>query len=235
MNNIANIQPNSPSINIQPKLPNITKEEYRDKITKLYNSINKITPIDNNINNVIYTQKGIEKGLLVKANINALRQMWTEYRLLYNELQTKEKIPPQEVSKGKTNINERRYNMTDNESYVLSNFDEIFDELNKKVDGVNGIIGQLNEMKHKISSTNLVLNANKKSFELYMQEERSKLEKEKEELNLLKEAQEKKIKEEKEKISMHYKKISELVSKMNTQMDKPFLRRKRKFFYYYFF
>lgn len=220
MNNIANIQPNSPSINIQPKLPNITKEEYRDKITKLYNSINKITPIDNNINNVIYTQKGIEKGLLVKANINALRQMWTEYRLLYNELQTKEKIPPQEVSKGKTNINERRYNMTDNESYVLSNFDEIFDELNKKVDGVNGIIGQLNEMKHKISSTNLVLNANKKSFELYMQEERSKLEKEKEELNLLKEAQEKKIKEEKEKISMHYKKISELVSKMNTQMDK---------------
>ena len=54
MNNIANIQPNSPSINIQPKLPNITKEEYRDKITKLYNSINKITPIDNNINNVIY-------------------------------------------------------------------------------------------------------------------------------------------------------------------------------------
>ncbi len=220
MNNIANIQPNSPSINIQPKLPNITKEEYRDKITKLYNSINKITPIDNNINNVIYTQKGIEKGLLVKANINALRQMWTEYRLLYNELQTKEKIPPQEVSKEKTNINERRYNMTDNESYVLSNFDEIFDELNKKVDGVNGIIGQLNEMKHKISSTNLVLNANKKSFELYMQEERSKLEKEKEELNLLKEAQEKKIKEEKEKISMHYKKISELVSKMNTQMDK---------------
>ena len=220
MNNIANIQPNSPSINIQPKLPNITKEEYRDKITKLYNSINKITPIDNNINNVIYTQKGIEKGLLVKTNINALRQMWTEYRLLYNELQTKEKIPPQEVSKGKTNINERRYNMTDNESYVLSNFDEIFDELNKKVDGVNGIIGQLNEMKHKISSTNLVLNANKKSFELYMQEERSKLEKEKEELNLLKEAQEKKIKEEKEKISMHYKKISELVSKMNTQMDK---------------
>lgn len=220
MNNIANIQPNSPSINIQPKLPNITKEEYRDKITKLYNSINKITPIDNNINNVIYTQKGIEKGLLVKANINALRQMWTEYRLLYNELQTKEKNPPQEVSKEKTNINERRYNMTDNESYVLSNFDEIFDELNKKVDGVNGIIGQLNEMKHKISSTNLVLNANKKSFELYMQEERSKLEKEKEELNLLKEAQEKKIKEEKEKISMHYKKISELVSKMNTQMDK---------------
>lgn len=220
MNNIANIQPNFPSINIQPKLPNITKEEYRDKITKLYNSINKITPIDNNINNVIYTQKGIEKGLLVKANINALRQMWTEYRLLYNELQTKEKIPPQEVSKEKTNINERRYNMTDNESYVLSNFDEIFDELNKKVDGVNGIIGQLNEMKHKISSTNLVLNANKKSFELYMQEERSKLEKEKEELNLLKEAQEKKIKEEKEKISMHYKKISELVSKMNTQMDK---------------
>lgn len=220
MNNIANIQPNSPSINIQPKLPNITKEEYRDKITKLYNSINKITPIDNNINNVIYTQKGIEKGLLVKTNINALRQMWTEYRLLYNELQTKEKIPPQEVSKEKTNINERRYNMTDNESYVLSNFDEIFDELNKKVDGVNGIIGQLNEMKHKISSTNLVLNANKKSFELYMQEERSKLEKEKEELNLLKEAQEKKIKEEKEKISMHYKKISELVSKMNTQMDK---------------
>lgn len=220
MNNIANIQPNSPSINIQPKLPNITKEEYRDKITKLYNSINKITPIDNNINNVIYTQKGIEKGLLVKANINALRQMWTEYRLLYNELQTKEKIPPQEVSKEKININERRYNMTDNESYVLSNFDEIFDELNKKVDGVNGIIGQLNEMKHKISSTNLVLNANKKSFELYMQEERSKLEKEKEELNLLKEVQEKKIKEEKEKISMHYKKISELVSKMNTQMDK---------------
>lgn len=220
MNNIANIQPNSPSINIQPKLPNITKEEYRDKITKLYNSINKITPIDNNINNVIYTQKGIEKGLLVKTNINALRQMWTEYRLLYNELQTKEKILPQEVSKEKTNINERRYNMTDNESYVLSNFDEIFDELNKKVDGVNGIIGQLNEMKHKISSTNLVLNANKKSFELYMQEERSKLEKEKEELNLLKEAQEKKIKEEKEKISMHYKKISELVSKMNTQMDK---------------
>lgn len=216
INNNITTQNQIPSLTLSQNI-GLNKDEYRIRINKLYNDIKNIKPIDNSINNVIYVQKGIEKGLLVNTNVNTLRQMWTEFRLLYNELQLKDNIASE---KEEYKIKETRNYSLENGSYILNNFDEIFDELNKKVDGVNGIVGELNEMKHKVASSNLVLNANKKSFELYMQEERKKIEKEKEELALLQEAQERKIKEEKYKISKHYEKINELVRKINDQMDK---------------
>ncbi len=216
INNNITTQNQIPSLPLSQNI-GLNKDEYRSRINKLYNDIKNIKPMDNSINNVIYVQKGIEKGLLVNTNVNTLRQMWTEFRLLYNELQLKDNIASE---KEEHIIKETRNYSLENGSYILNNFDEIFDELNKKVDGVNGIVGELNEMKHKVASGNLVLNANKKSFELYMQEERRKLEKEKEELALLQEAQEHKIKEEKYKISKHYEKINELVRKINDQMDK---------------
>ena len=82
------------------------------------------------------------------------------------------------------------------------------------------IIQELNNMKQKIHSSNLILGANQKSFELYMQQERAKLEKEKEEFELLKNAQSKKLEEEHRKIATYYQRIQQLVAKMNSQIDK---------------
>lgn len=185
------------------------KNKYRTRATILYEELEAIKPIDNTINNVIYLQKNIEKGLSVNTNINNIRQMWTEYRLLYNE-----KI------NNKDAILINKEHPTDTDSYILTNFDEIFKELNQKVEGVDGIIQDLNNMKQKIHSSSLILGANQKSFELYMQQERTKLEQEKEEFELLKTAQSKKLQEEHKKIANHYKKIQELITRINSQINK---------------
>lgn len=185
------------------------KNKYRTRATILYEELEAIKPIDNTINNVIYLQKNIEKGLSVNTNINNIRQMWTEYRLLYNE-----KI------NNKDAILINKEHPTDTDSYILTNFDEIFKELNQKVEGVDGIIQDLNNMKQKIHSSSLILGANQKSFELYMQQERTKLEQEKEEFELLKTAQSKKLQEEHKKIADHYKKIQELITRINSQINK---------------
>ena len=212
-NNIANYEEKSIVVNNPndiSRLNNLDKSKYRTRATMLYDELKAIKPIDNTINNVIYLQKNIEECLALNTNINTLKQIWTEYRLFYNEKNSNKANQETQA----TNINDTQ------ESYILSNFDEIFQELNQKVDGVNGIIQELNNMKQKIHSSNLILGANQKSFELYMQQEIAKLEKEKEEFELLKNAQSKKLEEEHRKIATYYQRIQQLVAKMNSQIDK---------------
>lgn len=212
-NNIANYEEKSIVVNNPndiSRLNNLDKSKYRTRATMLYDELKAIKPIDNTINNVIYLPKNIEQSLALNTNINTLKQIWTEYRLFYNEKNSNKANQETQA----TNINDTQ------ESYILSNFDEIFQELNQKVDGVNGIIQELNNMKQKIHSSNLILGANQKSFELYMQQERAKLEKEKEEFELLKNAQSKKLEEEHRKIATYYQRIQQLVAKMNSQIDK---------------
>ena len=198
-NNIANYEEKSIVFNNPndiPRLNNLDKSKYRTRATMLYDELKAIKPIDNTINNVIYLQKNIEQSLALNTNINTLKQIWTEYRLFYNEKNSNKANQETQA----TNINDTQ------ESYILSNFDEIFQELNN--------------MKQKIHSSNLILGANQKSFELYMQQERAKLEKEKEEFELLKNAQSKKLEEEHRKIATYYQRIQQLVAKMNSQIDK---------------
>ena len=63
----------------------INKIDYRNRIEKLYNDVGSIRPVDNEINNVIYFDEYNEIGLVLNKKNVSLKQVWTEYRLLYNE------------------------------------------------------------------------------------------------------------------------------------------------------
>ena len=68
------------------KLTNYSnRKEYRDRISKMYEDIKDITPIDNEIDNVLYYNNYIEKGIVVKPKKESIKQWWTEYRLINNE------------------------------------------------------------------------------------------------------------------------------------------------------
>ena len=60
------------------------KNEYRDRINKMYNEIN-IKPIDDEVSDSLYFNNYVEKGIVVKPKVSALKQFWTEYRLIDNE------------------------------------------------------------------------------------------------------------------------------------------------------
>ena len=94
------------------KLTNFSKhKEYRNRIDKMYENIKDITPIDNEIDNVLYFNNYQEKGIVVKPKVSSLKQFWTEYRLINNE-----KLSP--ITNKTTNMDKQ-----------LSDFDKLFDAL----------------------------------------------------------------------------------------------------------
>lgn len=171
----------------------INREDYRNRIEKLYNDVGGIKPIDNEINNVIYFDEYDEIGLVLNKKNVSLKQVWTEYRLLYNE-----KLKDDDV-------------IMDN-SYVLDNFDEIFDKLSKRVDGVDKYIQELNFMKQEVKDNSLKLDYSretfeqeKNNFENYCRKQTEMLEKKEKELN--------------EKITRVDFLLSQLDDKMNNLID----------------
>ena len=114
-------------------------EGYRSRINKLYEKLNNII-INEDINDVIYTTDFTHKGLAIKQNINVLKQSILEFRLIYNE-KANEKVNAYEEEEVKTG------------SYVLDNFDEIFENLSKRITGVNDYINELNEMQETVNSS----------------------------------------------------------------------------------
>lgn len=152
------------------KINNLNKEDYRNRINKLYNDIGGIKPIDSEINNVIYFNNYNENGLVLNKNNVSLKQVWTEYRLLYNEKQKDVDIMES--------------------SFVLDNFDELFEKLSKKVDGVDNYINELNSMKNNIDNESMKLEYSRESLELdkvafdnYCKEQTKKLDDREKELN----------------------------------------------------
>lgn len=199
------------------------KDQYRERIKRLYDNLSYIKPLDASINNVIYSKNYLEKGISIKSNINYLKQIWVEYRLIYNEL-NKNKVKKLEVLPNKER-NIDNY-MDQKESYVLKNFDEIFDKLNKQVDGTSKYVEELKQMKEKVSTSTTILESSKKAFEQkkgefesYLEKERQKLDNEYKEFEAIKKAQELKIENEKEKLDKNYKKLQELVEKFNQQVN----------------
>ena len=150
----------------------INRKDYRKRINKLYDNIKQLKPIDNEISNNIYYEDYIEKGIVINKTDISLKQIWTEYRLIYNE---KER--------------ELGGNYMEN-SFVLDNFDDIFDNLSKKVDGVNKYIDELNVLKKDLDNDGIKMNKEKEALELervcfnnYKNEENQKLEQKNKELN----------------------------------------------------
>ena len=60
-------------------------KEYRNRINQMYEGLKGITPIDGEVDNVIYFNDYTEKGIVVKPKVSSLKQFWTEYRLINNE------------------------------------------------------------------------------------------------------------------------------------------------------
>ncbi len=200
------------------------KNTYRDRIKTLYDNLKDIKPENFKVNNVIYTKNYIEKGIAISSNINSLKQLWVEFRLIYNELNAVKKIevkPKEKIEREIENYMENK------ESYVLSNFDELFDKLNKKVDGTSKYISELKNMKENVITSSGVLENSKKlfeqekaNFEKYVALERQKLEKERQEFEAIKKAQDLKIEKEKEKLDKNYKRLQDLTDKFNEQVSK---------------
>lgn len=157
--------------NEQSKMNHFNKEEYRERMNRLYNDIDMIKPIDSEINGIIYFDDYNEVGIVVNKSDISLKQAWTEYRLIYNEKNSGEECVMEN-------------------SFVLDNFDELFDRISKKVDGLDKHIGDLNSLKKEIDINNSKLKSEKENleiervtFENYKREEMSRLSMLEKELN----------------------------------------------------
>lgn len=160
------------------KLTNYSnRKEYRDRIDRMYEDIKEIKPIDNEIDNILYFNNYVEKGIVVKPKVSSLKQFWTEYRLINNEKaeQKQQQRPQQSKETAKD----------------LDNFDKLFEALSQRVSEINQYIDELKEMRANIDKTSKKLEADKErlanersEFNTYKQKEEHKINKEKENLKI---------------------------------------------------
>lgn len=166
----------------------INRKNYRDKMNELYDKINYVKPIDD-INDVIYFNNYDEVGIVVNKNDVSLKQIWTEYRLIFNE-----KV------KESDNVME--------DSFVLDNFDVLYDKLNKKVDGFDKYVNELNSLKKEIDNDNGNLKTMKESLEKEKMEFENYRVKEIERLNKLE-----------LKVNDKLNRVNELIKKLDEKME----------------
>lgn len=177
------------------KLTNYSaRKEYRDRIDRMYEDIKEIIPIDNEVDNILYFNNYVEKGIVVKPKISSLKQFWTEYRLINNEktspkLQISNNIIPKEEKIEKKKNTKAHYIKTQNEQ--LDSFDELFEALSIRVSEINNYIEELKEMRINIDKTSKKLETDKEKlaierseFNTYKQKEENKINKEKENLKI---------------------------------------------------
>lgn len=166
----------------------INRKNYRDKMNELYDNINYVKPIDD-INDVIYFNNYDEVGIVVNKNDVSLKQIWTEYRLIFNE-----KV------KESDNVME--------DSFVLDNFDVLYDKLNKKVAGFDKYVNELNSLKKEIDNDNGNLKTMKESLEKEKMEFENYRAKEIERLNKLE-----------LEVNDKLNRVNELIKKLDEKME----------------
>ena len=114
---------------------------YRKRITKMYEKLEELIPINNEINDTLFFNNYVEKGIVIKPKISSLKQFWTEYRLIDNEKSNpKINIVPNKANLSKNSSNKKETN----------NFDELFTALSERVTEINKYIDELKEMKTDI-------------------------------------------------------------------------------------
>jgi len=209
--------------------------ESRDRIFDLSLQLEGIKPIDlRGISDLVVERNYAERGMVIKMSLNSLKQAWLEYRLIYNENnERKREEPKYEIKKEKR---EEVHVMDDMEkdSYVLNNFDELFDKLSQKVSNTGKYIDDLEQLRREATSSNQALEESRKSFEKdklsfedVMQAERDKIEtlreqfeQEKREFEQKKKEELRKIQEEKLKLSEHYERLQRLTEEFNNKISK---------------
>ena len=146
------------------------KNEYRDRINRMYNEID-VKPIDGEIEDTLYFDNYVEKGIVVKPKVSSLKQFWTEYRLINNE--------------------KHGIKILDKNSAEFASFDDLFEALSSRITEINNYIDELKEMKANIVSTTNKLEQDKeklsnerREFNSYREKEENKLKQEKENLKI---------------------------------------------------
>ena len=130
--------------------------DYRRRITNMYEKLDDLTPINNEINDTLFFNNYVEKGIVIKPKISSLKQFWTEYRLIRNE-----------KTRPKNSID-----IKDETLVEPSNFDELFNALSDRV----------TETSNKLQQDTKDLKEEKQKFMDYKKEEEEKIAKEKESL-----------------------------------------------------
>ena len=162
---------------------------YRGRITKMYDELNDIKPIDSEIDNEIYFDNYVEKGIVVKPKVSSLKQFWTEYRLINNEK--------------KLDISENKELIKVNDS-----FDELFEVLSMRVQEINKYINELKEMRASINKTSEQL-----------EKDKEKLVNEREKFYDFKTKEESKLKEEKENLKINFSRLQTIINDLDKKLE----------------
>ena len=160
-----------------------TKSEYRSRVNALYEKLKGIKPIDSEINNVIYLSDFMERGIAIKSSLNAFRQIWVEYRLIYNENTYKK-----ENNESVVKVEEKKEadNLDDNYKRLYTkvvNLSKYIEDFNRKKIDINRQIANLEDKRRKLSIEVDRLENAKREFERYKIEEQQKIDKMKNEVN----------------------------------------------------
>ena len=182
INNITIDNEFANELNDYNKTSTINKENYRELFDKLYEDIKYVKPLDK-VGNIVYYDDYNELGLSINSSDANLKQIWTDYRLIYNEKENKEVVDETK------DTNNEDIKIKEN-SFVLDNFDDLYNNLSKKVDGVDKYINDLIDIKHeidfdngKIENEKVKLEQEKIAFENYKNEQKALLEEKEKELN----------------------------------------------------
>lgn len=165
------------------------KNEYRDRITKIYEDIKDIKPIDSQIDDVLYFNNYIEKGIVVKPKVSSLKQFWTEYRLINNEKAQKNEI-------------------NETEKIKLDELDNLFDTLSIRISEINKYIDELKEMRINIDLSNNQLKQDKEKLSI-----------EREEFLKLKEQEENRINAEKENLKINFERLQTIIDALDKKLE----------------
>ena len=213
------------------RMTNFSKhKEYRDRISNMYDNFENLTPIDSEIDNILYFNNYIEKGIVVKPKVSSLKQFWTEYRLITNERKLPQYSKEIEDAKKIERINEKineKINEIDarrpkedtiiienkepeekpiNEK--LTNFDTLFEALSQRVKEINSYIDELKEIRINIDESNNKLEKDKEQFK-----------EEKQKFMDFKQEEEDKIETEKKNLKINYERLQTIIDDLDKKLN----------------
>ncbi|MEE3343582.1 MAG: hypothetical protein VZS44_05790 [Bacilli bacterium] len=205
------------------KLTNYSRhKEYRDRINNMYDNIENLTPVDSEIDNILYFNNYIEKGIVVKPKVSSIKQFWTEYRLITNEKKSPQyRFITDEVKEIRKNIKESKEEFEKDNNHKeektktekqhnekLNNFDKLFDALSKRVNEINNYIDELKEMRLSIDESSAKLEADK-----------DRLKEEKKDFTDYKKREEEKIQKEKDNLRINYDRLQTIINDLDKKLN----------------
>lgn len=175
------------------------KRNYRNRLNKMYEDLKGLQPIDGEIQENIFSNNYIEKGIVIKPTIQEMKQFWTEYRLMNNEKNMKLE------SNSSLNNPVSLYTNIENPP---SEFDELFDKLTRKVDEINRYIDELKRIKDNVNRTNEQIEKNREELEL-----------DKQKFLNYKQEEEEKIRKQKENLKINFNKLQTIIDSLDTKLN----------------